>query len=69
MRIAYPTNDQTVSETSCTFYQTAKQITAERKRKRKKNVVAHAVWKRCEKKRKTTKTFLIPGLFTTLLIP
>jgi len=25
-------------------------------------VVAHAVWKRGEKKRKTTKTFLIPGL-------
>ena len=51
MILAYPTNDQTVSQTSCTFYQTAKQITAERKKDRKNNAVAHAVWKSGEKKK------------------
>lgn len=57
MSLAYPTNDQTVSQTSCTFYQTDKQITTERNRDRKKNDVTQTQWKRGKKKENNENIF------------
>jgi len=57
MSLAYPTNDQTVSQTSCTFYPTAKQITAERKRQKEERGSTCSMEKMRGKKGKLRKHF------------
>jgi len=50
MSLAYPTNDKTMSQTSCTFHPTAKQITAERKRQKEERGSTCSTEKMREKK-------------------